>query len=699
MKRTFSIFAMALLVCAAASAASISTTLTVNATAALGVSGATINGTASFTGGIGSGTLSIAVPFTSLGTDPAKATFTISGLPAGNLTGNVAVSQSILTGGDTSSASVKVDITSGTSTYVGATGSFTLTGSITGDILNGYKLNNFTGAGTLTTGGTPPPAVPTISAVQDAASNKPGITPGGYFSIYGSNLYPSAPLLTPFPRPTVSGGVKVTFTPSGGGTGTDVYLIFLGANQINGILPSTVAAGNYNVTVTNGTVSAPFAAQVVASKITLFTQDQSGSGLAVVQNYISPGVVDINRLTTGVVNGITISPAKPGQALIAYGTGLGAYAAGDNTASPAYDFSKTLSIQAVVGGVSIPVAYAGLAGYPGEDQINFTLPGNVPTGCAVSLQFSVNGKLSAATSIAIAADANASACTIPGYTTSQLQKLDQGGTITTGAFTITQFSITSPQIGTAKSNAIGGGFSQLTAFQLSSAAQGNVSVIQSGSCQVIQATSTGTTTVTGGSLTYLDAGTVTINGPGGSSLTNQALNKTNNIYSYSSFEGLSIPGGANFSLPAGTYTLSGAGGADVGTFTTSLSLSSPLVIAGGLPSTVNRSAPLTLNWTGGNASDLVEIIGSTSSTSGTGTSTVTSVAEFICVTTAGPGTFTVPASILGQMYASSSTNPGSLEVASGNITTTFTASLKAGGAIDTGVFGSFLGVGASPTYQ
>ena len=288
---------------------------------------------------------------------------------------------------------------------------------------------------------------------------------------------------------------------------------------------------------------------------------------------------------------------------------------------------------------------------------------------------------------------------IPGYTTTQLQKLDQGGTITTGAFTITQFTISSPQIGTAKSNTIGGGFSQLTAFQLSSASEANVSVIQQGSCQVIQATSSGTTAVTGGSLTYLDAGTVTINGPSGSSLTNQALNQTKNVYSLSNFEGFSIPGQVNFTLPPGTYTLNGAGGADVGTFNTSLSLAPALTITGGLPSTVVRSSPLTLNWTGGNASDLVEIIGSTSSTSGTGTSAVTNSASFYCVTTAGQGTFTVPASILGQMYATTSTSPGLLEVASGNLTTTFTASLKAGGSIDQGVFGSFLGVGATPTYQ
>ena len=155
-------------------------------------------------------------------------------------------------------------------------------------------------------------------------------------------------------------------------------------NQIACILPSTVAVGSYNVTVTNGTVSAPVVAQVVANKVGLFTQDSTGGGLASVQNYISAGVVDLNRLTTGSVGGVTISPAKPGQPVIAYGTGLGGYAAGDNTASPAFDFRSTETIVAVVGGVTIPVDYAGRAGYAGEDQINFTLPSNIPTGCAVS---------------------------------------------------------------------------------------------------------------------------------------------------------------------------------------------------------------------------------------------------------------------------------------------------------------------------
>ena len=224
-----------------------------------------------------------------------------------------------------------------------------------------------------------------------------------------------------------------------------------------------------------------------------------------------------------------------------------------------------------------------------------------------------------------------------------------------------------------------------------------MSIIQQGSCQIINATSSGTSSG-GGTVKYLDAGTVTVTGPGGSSLSNTALTKTNNSYSLSNFEGISLPGQTNFSLPAGTYTFNGAGGNDVGSFNGSITIGSPLTVTGGLPSTINRSAGLTLNWTGGNASDIVEIIGGSSSTTGSGASTVTTTTEFICLTTAGQGTFTVPSSILSQVPATTATSPGSLEVASGVIGS-FTAPLKAGGSIDAGILASFVGTGNTPTYQ
>ena len=53
-----------------------------------------ITGTASFTNGIGNGTIAATVAATALGTDPVKTTFTITLASGGTLTGNLSVPQS-----------------------------------------------------------------------------------------------------------------------------------------------------------------------------------------------------------------------------------------------------------------------------------------------------------------------------------------------------------------------------------------------------------------------------------------------------------------------------------------------------------------------------------------------------------------------------------------------------------------------------
>jgi uncharacterized protein (TIGR03437 family) len=695
--RRFAPFALALLITAGAQAATVSSNFTLTGSAPLTGTSLAFTGQATMSGVYtGNGAFSSTISLTS--STPAPFTITVT---AGNtLTGTFTLASSALSGTGTGS----LTITGGTGTYAGYTGSFpsvTETGSIS---VSGIALN-CSGAGTVNTaGGGTTTATPTIAAVQDAASNTPNIAQGSIFSVYGSNLGPSSPPSIPFPRPTTVGGVTVTFTPAAGGTGTPVYLVYVGAGQVNALLPSTVPVGNYSVTVTNGTVtSAPFATQVVASKLGLFTQDQTGTGLAVVQNYISASQVDVNRLTTGTFSGVTISPAKPGQTLIAWGTGLGPYAAADNAINIVHDFRGSATIAAVVGGVSIPVDFAGRAGYAGVDQINFTLPNNVPTGCAVTLQISVNGNLSATTYISIAPSSSPTACVQPGYTAQQLQNLDNGATITTGGFSLMQLAETVPQYGTVKLDTIGGAFTQITGFQLA-AASGNYSLVTSGSCTVVRTTCSNT--VAGTHVTSLDAGTVTLTGPAGTNLTNQQLTETGNTYSYIiGSEGISIPGQASGSILPGTYTLNGAGGTDVGPFNTSLTIGSPLVLSSPLPSTVTESAGLTLNWTGGNASDVVEIIGYSGTGCGTGTNQVANQAEFICSTTAGQRTFTVPASILTQLptvtaaQISAGTANGALQVMSGVTPVNFNAPLKKDNSNIPSVFASYLGIGGQAAYQ
>src|ERR1017187_5680932 len=255
MKRTFLTLSLALLACAGAQAATVSSNFTLTGTATLSAAGFVMTGQATLTY-VGSGTFASTISLTNITSTTVTAPFTIT-LTGETLTGTYSEPVAILTG---ASGNASATITGGTGSFAGYTGSFpTLAGSSSASSATTYPFN-FHGAGTVnTTGGGTTTPVPTITAVQDAASNTPNIAQGSIFIVKGSNL--SASGYTPFapPRPTSSSGVKVTFTPVAGGTGTDAILVYLYnepdkngiiVNQIACILPSTVAVGNYNVTVT-----------------------------------------------------------------------------------------------------------------------------------------------------------------------------------------------------------------------------------------------------------------------------------------------------------------------------------------------------------------------------------------------------------------------------------------------------------------
>jgi uncharacterized protein (TIGR03437 family) len=692
-------------------AATTNTTLSATATAALNSAGnIDVKGTATLKG-IGDGTINETLSLSSLLGTSANVSLPLPIVLSGgtlNLTVTVPASQLLAAGSLSGSATV----TGGTGAFANATGSFpSLTGTASGSITAGLSLT-FGGDGTVTTGSSGGPTPPTVTAVLDAGSYTSSVAAGSIFVVKGTNLSDTgyASFGFPLPQQSPSGNVQISFAPAGGGSATNAYLIYTynqnGVNQLAAILPSTVAPGNYNVTVSyKGATSAPFAATVVKNKPGLLTQDATGSGLVLAQNVVSASQYDVDRFTTGSVGGATISPAKPGQTLVVYATGLGPVPGGDNVASSGYDFTQNgVTVQAIVGGVTIPALYAGRTPtLAGLDQINITLPSNVPTGCTVPFQISENGVLSAPTFISIAADASSAACVQPGFTTAQLQNFDQGGTVTAGAFTLSQMQVPNGSSGTVKSDSISGGFARFTGFQLAALAQQSLA-ISPGSCQVVSFSGSPSQIVAGATLPGLDAGKISLNGPAGSGVTSLQLNENSGNYSLSlGIEGLSLPGSPSVTLVPGTYTLTGAGGADVQSFTASVALASPLTITGGLPSTISRGSALTLNWTGGNATDLVEIIGYSGTTAGSGASQTVNATEFLCAALAGSKTATIPASVLAQLPATTGANAtGFLGVFSATSPSgsngTFQAGLTAGGSVN-GIFVATTGTGATATYQ
>lgn len=539
---------------------------------------------------------------------------------------------------------------------------------------------------------------PVITAVLDAAAYTPNIAQGQVFVVKGNNLATSSASAS-VPYPNAIGGVSIAFTPLAGGSPVAANMVYTysanGVTQLAAVLPTSTPTGNYNVTVTApGGTSPPFPVTVVAQKFDLLTVNSSGTGRALVQNVVSSSEYDLNRFTTGSSNGYTYSPAKPGQTLIAYGTGL-------NSSTP-------IAVTVIIAGTQINAMGVAQGQYPGLDQVNVTLPANVPTGCFLQFQVSVGGQVSNPTTVSIAPNASATACVDPNYSESVLASLDQpGGSITIGSFSLESVS-ESFSFGGVSSNMLeqlgSGSFAQYTADEITSAP---VFTVTNG-CSVYQYTYTITNQTTSipspFTLQYLDAGAVTVNGP---NVNNQAFTENQDLYSLT----LGQPGGTTPILTDGTYSLTGAGGKDVGPFKATVNVDTILTVTGGLPTTIPRNQNLTIAWTPATGNDLVAIVGTSSTvTSGSLTNPpyTVSYAVFYCTTTTGQGTFSVPSSILSQLPPSevvSGVGTGFISVLSTTLPSStsgngyFTAPLTAGGNINYGLFVAESGAAGLATYQ
>ncbi len=474
-----------------------------------------------------------------------------------------------------------------------------------------------------------PRSVVSSASYLSPASPGGGIAQGSIFSIFGSGLGPANyATASAFPLSTTLGGSSVkVFNAT---TSVSAYPLFAWATQLNVVMPSNAPLGRVSVQVTyNGVTSNPVPITVVASSFGIFAMNSAGNGPGAVTN----GNWPINSLTV---------PATPGQTEVLWGTGLGPINAPDNTQPPAGTLPTPVEV--FVGGISATIAYSGRAPYSGEDEIVFTVPANAPLGCYVPVMVRTNGTtVSNSVSIAITKDGSSCVGTLPPVA----QTFVNGGK----AGVVTMMSWTEHADIEVAPLDVGLDFAAATFYNATANPffyQPLLSPPAAGTCLTYAASSDLTDFMQNSPLivmpgTGLDAGLPgTISAAGGSStplgywLGSKSLG---NLLGFNNVPNIQ----ASPYFTSGNYTLSTPGGADVGTASVTLPYVSPVNWTNrdaATVVTVNRSNPLTLNWTGAAVSAQVYIFG------GNVDVPTNSSGAFLCTVPPGANSFTVPVPVL-----------------------------------------------------
>jgi uncharacterized protein (TIGR03437 family) len=540
-------------------------------------------------------------------------------------------------------------------------------------------------------------SVPALNAIANGWNTLPNgsIAQGSFFTVYGSGFGADSSVCAggncnwkPYPLLTQiqTASVSVTVPPN---PPVAAYIEFAaqlnGYSQINAILPSITPVGAGTLTVSyNNQTSAPVPINVVASSFGTFTQNEGGDG---------PGII-----TDANYNVFTpLHTAKPGQAVILWGTGLGPAPdpATEASAPPCLSGcdlrGPNLSVTVWVGNQQVQaanLAYAGRApGFTGEDEIVFNVPNNVTTGCYVSVAVQTgppNGTPITSNFTTMAMDPNGAPCrdadgvnmndiatTVQSTGSANVAAIGLLSSVWNanylGSFQVWDNDTVDGQIGTFDTAALSlfRGFTRLPSVNSCTAIPyiGWPPAADYGLAQV----------------SYLDAGPqLTVQGPLGMQPVPKNLNgngydgvvggaatfdaSDGTAQNTAPFYWNSTPSGTNLwnvtNLASGTYTLTGPGGANVNAITGTIDVSaaaagflwtneSPLENQNGLP-LISRGAPLNITWSGGDPLGFVDItlVGSLAHGAGPSSSNPEPAVYVECVVPANTSSFNVPTYVL-----------------------------------------------------
>ena len=491
-------------------------------------------------------------------------------------------------------------------------------------------------------------AQPTITKVTNAANNTDprlpngGIAQGAIFVVYGTGMGPASIVVAPtaFQSTTLSNtSVAVTV----GGTTVNVPMYYTSASQVAALLPSKTPTGTGTITVTySGQTSAKAPIRVVANNLGVLTIDSSGTGPAIL-TYPDYSLVSPTKAANCGGPNTTCGAANPGDTLTLWGTGLGPVNGDDASGAGLGVNMPNIPLTVWLGGVQAPVVYQGRSGCcAGLDQVVFTVPNAVPTGCTIPLVIQINNQVSNTTVVPVAnGSRTCTSLSIPGLDISQISTLNS---ITLGDIELDHFL---NDAGNGFSDRAQGFFAKIAGLPQQTLAFMPSSLGSNpplGSCTVIGANDPGSVffnnLINNGYVTLLDGGaSATVTGPNGSMSMSLAGDKTT----------LSASGAF---LTPGDYTVTGNGGKDIGPFTAHITIPAAPTLtspASGNGLTITRAKGMTVTWNPNGSTGNAEIVISAYFDQNT-------AAQAWCTAPASAGTFTIPPYVLLALPATNGAN-------------------------------------------
>ena len=217
----------------------------------------------------------------------------------------------------------------------------------------------------------------TPDGIVNAASYQPPIAPDSFVSIYGENFTDmtaswGSAIADGKTLPTTLGGIRVQIN------GKDCFIYYVQPTQINVLTPPDTATGPVDVDVTTDHGTATATATMAPVSPAWFTYTLQGQ--------LCPVALFANEYVyvaaEGALPGATSRPAKPGDYIQLYATGLGPtnppYPVGQ-VLTRVYPIADLSRVRVSVGGLPVPVPFAGMT-YPGLFQINIQVPDGIPDG-------------------------------------------------------------------------------------------------------------------------------------------------------------------------------------------------------------------------------------------------------------------------------------------------------------------------------